>query len=325
MLLPRAYQQRRDYRDVQHSTMGVASRQKMRIVVLLVGVSACSALPVSALIRSPIDSKCQSYGLKGCPELVDGAIAYTEGNKPVAIQKLEAARSLNTPQQLKQFAAALRTIGEASPDAGRPLLEVAAILTGGAKSVTEDNTEPSTAAAPTVSASASPTSQPTARIVVSEPVVERRGAGGNQLALLALTARDDPMRQVAETVLVAQAPGVDCQIAGNAARCARRRQGPLIVTDIVASEECGSRVFVAAADSDTPGFGFLWLAPARVAGIHGGHFTVGGGQWLFVGVKPPNKPLPGDQACFVTWWGFKPRLVPGAASEDYTLGPEVPR
>ena len=88
----------------------------------------------------------------------------------------------------------------------------------------------------------------------------------------------------------------------------------MIITDVVASEECGSRAFLVASESDTPAFGYLWMLPARAAGIHGAHFAVRGGQWVFVGVKPPTKPQPTDRACFVTWSGFVPRLVPGSSN-----------
>ena len=56
---------------------------------------------------SPVDSKCQAYGLKGCPQLVEGAIAYAQGDKAGGLEHIEHARALNTPQQLEQFASAL--------------------------------------------------------------------------------------------------------------------------------------------------------------------------------------------------------------------------
>jgi hypothetical protein len=268
-------------------------------------------MPVSALIRSPIDSKCQSYGLKGCPELVDGAIAYAGGDKSLALQKLARARQLNTPAQLKQFAAALRAIGETvPPEAGKSLTEVAGLLSGEMSVSTEASTS-ALPANPYLGPGASPAAPaPTAPVARAD---EERRSGTDRLTLytFALTARNDPMRLVSETVLVADAVGMECQIAGSPATCVRRRQGPVVVTDLVASEECGQRVSLVAADSDTPAFGFLWMLPARSSGAHGTTLSVGGGQWLFVAVKPPTKPQPTDRGCFVTWAGFQPRLVPG--------------
>lgn len=144
----------------------------MRSVAFLAALTACSALPASALIRAPADSKCQSYGLKGCPELVDGALAYVEGNKPLAVQKLEAARALNTPAQLKQFASALRTIGEAS-DSGQPLVEVAALLSGegqSAKIAVSDAAHLTAAAEP-----AGPTTTPSAPTAVAPAASAENG------------------------------------------------------------------------------------------------------------------------------------------------------
>lgn len=287
----------------------------MRPALFLMAFSACSVVPTSALIRSPVDSKCQSYGLKGCPELVDGAIAYVEGNKSLAKQKLAAARALNTPAQLKQFASALKTIGETS-DSGKPLVEVAALLSGEEADAKIIVSEPSSTAAPRQPVAAVPATSkdPTAAASPGPADNGRRRSRPDEYLLLALTAPNDPMRQVTETVIVADAPAANCQILGSPATCARRRQGPVIVTDVIASEECGSRVFVLAAESDTPAFGYLWMLPTRPEGIHGGHFAVRGGQWVFVGVKPPTKPQPTDKACFVTWSGFVPRLVPGSSN-----------
>jgi hypothetical protein len=278
----------------------------MRTIGFFLCLSACSALPVSSLIRSPIDSKCQSYGLKGCPELVDGAIAYVEGDKAGATRKLKGARALNTPEQLKQFAAALRTIGDES-DSGKPLVEVAALLSGEVHATASISAGALTAEPAEARQSASGA---LAKPEAEEPAEAQRGPTPGQLALFALTAEHDPMRLVAESVPVSDVPGADCQIAGQPATCLRRRQGPVVVTDVVASDECASRVFLLAADSDTPAFGFLWMLPARLPGIHGAQFAVGGGQWLFVGVRPAAKPQPSDRACFVTWSGFRPRLIP---------------
>lgn len=280
----------------------------MQFVPVLAALVACSSLPVGALIKSPVDNKCRAYGLKGCPELVEGAVDYATGDKGQAMRKLETARALNSPAQLNQFAAALRTIGEAS-DAGKPLVEVAALLAG------ETHASASVAVG---GASASSTSvQPTAQTTQVAPSVPDppRGPTPEQLALFALTADHDPMRLVAESVAVSDQPGAECQVAGVPALCVRRRQGPVVVTDLVASEECASRVFLLAADSDTPAFGFVWMLPARGPGIHGAQFAVAGGQWLFVGVKPAAKPQPTDRACFITWSGFRPRLIPSPIKE----------
>lgn len=286
----------------------------MRAIGLFLGLTACSTLPVSALIRSPVDSKCQAYGLKGCPELVDGAIAYAEGNKPAAIAKIETARSLNTPAQLQAFAAELRSIGETTPEA-KPLIEVADLLVG-----TSVDTKTTAAVTTPVEPKAirevkEPSTQPVASSETGATLEEARRLSPEQLALYALAARSDPMRLLTETVPTENAAGAACQIAGSEGLCIRGRQGPVVVTDVLVSEECGARVYLLAADSDTPAFGFLWTLPARAEGIHGGNFSVAGGQWLFIGVKPAPKSKSGDRGCFLTWSGFKPRLIPSTGKD----------
>lgn len=266
----------------------------------------CTALPVSTLVRGPVDDQCQAHGLKGCPELVDGAVAYLEGDKARAARKLRRAGALNSPEQLQQFAGALRRLGAAS-DAGKPLVEVAALL---AEQQPVTPTPVVVAPAPVAAATTAPT------IVVSPPIAERpRGPTPEQLALLALTAQDDPMRLVTESVGLASPTGMECEVAGSPAVCIRRKQGPLVVTDVVASEECAGRALLVAADTDTPAFGLLWALPARAPGVQGGRFAVGGGQWLFVAVKAPSKPQASDRGCFLTWSGFRPRFVPSPVKD----------
>jgi hypothetical protein len=282
-------------------------------------------VPTDALIRSPVDSKCRSYGLQGCPELVEGTVAYVSGDKALAESKLKEAAARNTPDQLQKFAGVLRDIASTT-DAAKPLADVAVILTqpkAGAVAVVTTAAPPLGAPAPTSATAQGPAAAQPASARDSagaSSIADRRGIA-ERLALYALTAREDPSRRFAETIEVSDAPGVPCQIAGSPATCLRRKRGAITVTDVIASEECAQRVFLAAADSDTPAFGLLWTVPARVQGVHGAAFTVQGGQWLFVAVKPRAKLQSSDQGCFVTWSGFQPRLVPPMTegSDDHLL------
>jgi hypothetical protein len=281
-----------------------------RHAVLSMVVLGCSALPVSAMIRSPVDSKCQSYGLKGCPELVDGAIAFAEGNKALGMQKLEAARSLNTPEQLKPFAAALRALGENGPEAAAPLVTVADLLVPPTNTVTTivvvSDPVPTTAVA---DAPLGPNARP-----ALGAVVEGRADQNVQLTVLALTAPVDPLRLFTKSVTVT-AGEINCDISGDPATCSRRQEGPIIVTDVVASAGCADRAFLLSAFADTTGFGNTWVVPASMPGIHGARLVVKGGEWLHVGARPAEKASTAKGACFVTWSGFRPRLVPAAPRE----------
>jgi hypothetical protein len=290
------------------SDMGQARHAVLSMMVL-----GCSALPVSAMIRSPVDSKCQSYGLKGCPELVDGAIAFAEGNKALGRQKLEAARSLNSPEQLKPFAAALRALGENGPEAAASLVTVADILVPPTSTVTAtvvvSDPVPTTVA---VGAPLGPNAPP-----ALGAIVEGRGSNTDQnvqLTVLALTAPVDPLRLFTKTVTVT-AGEINCDISGDPATCTRRQEGPIIVTDVVASAGCADRAFLLSAFADTTGFGNAWVVPASMPGIHGARLVVKGGEWLHVGARPAEKASTAKGACFVTWSGFRPRLVPSVQKE----------
>jgi len=266
---------------------------------------------MSALLKSPIDQKCQAYGLRGCPELVDGAIAYAEGDKNGALEKLEAARKANTPAQLQQFAGALKSLGSLSPEAAAPLLDVAEILSPSAR------TSVATSAAVRVVFSTEGVAQhanplETGEAVdvgkVGEPAEGSAGVTATEPALLALSASVDPMRLVTETMMV-EGDTPNCHLLGVPAMCSKRREGPLVVTDIVASSACKDRVFLMATSSDSPGFGYLWIVPSQYPGIHAARFATRGGEWLFVGARAAEKPSGTEAPCFVTWAGFRPRFV----------------
>lgn len=274
----------------------------MRVLLSVLATWGCSALPVTAVIRSPVDSQCQSLGLKGCPELVEGAMAYAEGNEPLARRKLDAARLKNTPEELARFAGVLREIASTT-EAARPLADVAALLTESTPA-NRDGTAESTPARVALASAVSPAA---AEVPSSTPgsaprlAAPDRKAIAERLALYALTAREDPARRVSETIEVSEAPGSACQVAGSEAVCLRRQKGPFVVTDVVASEECGQRVLLMVSDSDwaSPTLGHAWLLPARAQGVHGASFALRGGQWLYVAVKA-TRPSPADRACFVT-------------------------
>ena len=58
----------------------------MRDLVLVLGGSSlivgCAA--GSMMIKGPVQQQCAGYGLKGCPELVDGVVLYLDGKEALA-------------------------------------------------------------------------------------------------------------------------------------------------------------------------------------------------------------------------------------------------
>src|SRR5688572_12260929 len=79
----------------------------------------------SMLVKVPVEQQCAGYGLRGCPELVDGVILYVDGDKPGAVHKLKEAAAKNSPEQIRPFAQAIK--GVVPGEAGA---EIALILSG---------------------------------------------------------------------------------------------------------------------------------------------------------------------------------------------------
>jgi hypothetical protein len=56
------------------------------------------------VLKQPVAQRCEAAGLKGCPEVVDGVVAYVEGNETAATEKLRAGAAQNSPEDVKKFA-----------------------------------------------------------------------------------------------------------------------------------------------------------------------------------------------------------------------------
>ena len=53
-----------------------------RLAMVVVGLSCmggCGA--AQAMVNAPVQSQCESTGLKGCPELADGAVTFAMGDR----------------------------------------------------------------------------------------------------------------------------------------------------------------------------------------------------------------------------------------------------
>jgi hypothetical protein len=51
----------------------------VEVVVCGLVLVGCGA--ATALIKAPVEQQCAGYGLKGCPDLVDGVLLYVDGDK----------------------------------------------------------------------------------------------------------------------------------------------------------------------------------------------------------------------------------------------------
>lgn len=102
----------------------------MRSAALGLVVLGCAVLPVSAVVKPPLQSQCERLPIKGCGDLVDGALLYAQGDKQGALHKIELAKQQNSPAELRQFGEALRQAAmlPGAESVAQPLNEVADLL-----------------------------------------------------------------------------------------------------------------------------------------------------------------------------------------------------
>jgi hypothetical protein len=108
-------------------------RLAQTIIFMLPFLAACSGVQV--LLKNPVESKCGSAGLKGCPEMTEGVLLYVEGKEPEGKDKLIKGANENTPDKVKEFAKQLHALKEipGAQKYTKKIVEVADILATSAK------------------------------------------------------------------------------------------------------------------------------------------------------------------------------------------------
>ena len=98
------------------------------LVLALPILWACGSAQL--ILKSPIEERCGSAGLQGCPELTEGVLLFVEGKDADGKLKLEQAAAQNAPAKLRKFAKALRQLKKIPGTAQymKPVNEVAKIL-----------------------------------------------------------------------------------------------------------------------------------------------------------------------------------------------------
>lgn len=290
----------------------------MRQVIARVGF--CLLLTVgcaaaSIVVKPPVEQRCASVGLKGCPEVVDGVVAYLNGDKQLAEEKLRKGAAQNSPEEMRAFAELLRGVSSVpgASDYAKPIDEIALLLTGEARASTSVQLPPPVLAQPV--GSELPKDAP------PEPSAPSRETIAAVLALHALSAGVDPNRARTETVSLSQAGDVNtCDIAGTVGQCSPRRQGPLFVTDVASQTGCPGRIFVGAVVPGRGSMNLTWFVEALPNAMTGARLFVDSGEWLVVVFVPAPKMDPKDPRCSVTWSGFRPKAIPsGILPSNYGL------
>jgi hypothetical protein len=263
------------------------------------------------VVKAPIQERCEQARLKGCPEVVDEIVLYIEGDEPAAMAKLKAGAKQNSPEDIRRFSEVLlRSSGipGAAQFAG-PITQITKVL------MTETALENSVSVRDRAQTSpvrgTAKADSPLVATTVSSVTTAHAGPSRSDLALYALTAPVDPTRTETESVSFAAVTlPTPCVVAGVPGLCVSRREGPLVVTDLLSLSGCPGRLFVGAALSDDGGRGLRWFAEASASGLTGARLFVAGGEWLQVILVPSPKADQQDTRCAVTWSGFRPRMVP---------------
>lgn len=298
---------------LDHLAYGV--RGEMRAAIIAAFVVGCTALPVSMVVKPPLENECNRMPIQGCGPLVDAVLLYVGGDKPAATQQLARVKQANTPADLERFGKALRETASmpgASSVAG-PLNEVADLLSSAGG--------PAMPASPGNSQRLASTQAPREIAVPAGSsaaiVGEKRREPQPDYATRALSATSDVTRIISSSFNLAEKGGrVSCRIAGVSAVCFRSLAGPLIITDVIGASGCSDRLFIGAAKSDTPDLGFDWAFEARDPAVTGTRFAVRGGEWLFFAIAPVKKDLSESPECQVSWSGFRPWIVPLMTTAD---------
>jgi hypothetical protein len=265
----------------------------------------------TALIKSPVESKCSGSGLKACGELVDGVLAYVEGDKIGAKLKLKQAAAKNSPGAIRPFAQALKDIvpgedgkaiaeilsGEVEIHASAPEPVPENPYTRDSQALGSIRTPPSTPPTDEDDEDDEEAREPTARPTPWAGHVE-----------LALAAPVDPARLLTGAATPQRDPTkTSCEIAGSHAACVRLDHGPIVVTDAVVPLACRTELYLGASDANGR---TVWALQANSPGVHGGRFLLRSDQRLLIAARGVDMKAQGDDRCFVTWAGFRPRMVP---------------
>lgn len=249
------------------------------LAVFCVVLTGCG---VGTILKSPIDERCQTAGLKGCPELTEGVIAYIEGDNARGLNLVGKAAAANTPEDLRVFADMLGTL-ESIPGAKQyagPVFEIAKALREKAAAV-ESQT------ASVMPASTQPTAAPAAPKVVTVDFAQLDRRAGQVRPFF-----EEGRRQCGDLPWSA---------------CAPTREGPLVLTDLSLSPACGSSVLVFVTSETNPPQ--TNRARRTLFGpITGGQWPVEPGDTLVVAVFGKDlADARSHDGCTVSWAGFVPK------------------
>lgn len=270
----------------------------MRRGVMVVALLSTGCGSASLLLKTPAESQCVEAGLKGCPQMAEGLVAYVEGDQARGQRLLSEGAAENAPDDLRKFADIVVLLGNipgAKQYAG-PVFAVAEVLRSKA------------AEAPSASAGSKRDGERGGRAGGDGG---RAGNGGERgasarAAADASGAGPIPMRtrQAGHVTMLAVPQKFPCADGAEAGSCMRTAIGPLVVTDVSLSPECAGGATVLAVP--------LGESPSRARAKWALHTATSAGAWpvtesdvLVVRVAGESR-----ERCSVSWAGFVPEGDP---------------
>jgi hypothetical protein len=241
--------------------------------LLITALAGCGG-SITIVLKSPVESKCKSAGLKGCPDLTKGVLVYVEGQKDEGKDLLIRGSAENSPAKVKKFAKMIRELKQI-PGASRyagPLFEVADILAsakgaakgGPAQGGAEEGEEPAEGA----------------------PLPPNAGPREGGTVALASTSDRAPCGGVG----------------AGFGYCAVIATGPLTLTELTVGAGCPGELVVASVKARGSVEVPRWVA-RNPHGAADARATVNPREILVVGVQASAA---NDPRCSLTWAGYRP-------------------
>lgn len=106
------------------------SRMAFLLLPIMVGCGGAQLI-----LKPPMESQCNQAGITGCPEIVEGALIYIEGDQAKGKDQMLRGTATNAPDNVKKFAKAIKELQlDKIPGAAKYthlLIEIADILASG--------------------------------------------------------------------------------------------------------------------------------------------------------------------------------------------------
>jgi hypothetical protein len=291
------------------------TRRLLAAVGSLAMMCAAGCGSVQVVLKGPVSDRCVESGLKGCSAMVDGVIAYVEGDKADAEERLRRTAAQNAPDKVQQFAATLPALGDlpGAESYVAPIREVVDLLARSAKGA--DHTKRGR------SARATADDQVGASAVATETTTRLATADDSRATMVASAPRHewsnaDFTRMRTKTLAPAtDGKGMECNGPLAVARwgaCTRiaALAGPFVVTDLYSPGGCGDDLFVYVDGQDSSSW-IVLNAGTQSLNMHGVQLVVGRTEKLYVGARTDKGPLRNDSLrCSVMLSGWGPEEEP---------------